>query len=65
MGCSWVKSSSNPSVFFFCIAVVVSDLFKHYKTSGPRLIIKWQDMNLCDCAKGEGERLRWTQVNSS
>ena len=64
MGCSWVKSSSNPSVFFF-IAVVVLDLFKHYKTSGPLLLIKGEDMNLCDCAKEEGERLRWMQVNSS
>jgi hypothetical protein len=64
MGCSWVKSSSNPSVFF-CITAVILNLFKHYKMSGSRLLIKWEDMNLCDCTKGEGERLRWRQVNSS
>ena len=64
MGCSWVKSSSNPSVFF-CIAAVVLDLFKHYITIGLRLLIKWEDMKLCDCAKGDGERLRRRQVNSS
>jgi hypothetical protein len=54
VGCSWVKSSSNPSVFF-CIADAILALFNHDKTRGLRLLIKWEDINLCDCTKGQGK----------
>jgi len=54
MGCSWVKSSSNPSVFF-CIADKILALFNHYKTRGLPLLIKLEDINLCDCTKGQGK----------
>ena len=58
MGCSWVKSSSNPPVSL-CIAKVISSLFKYYNMRGLHLFIKWEDMNLCDCTVGEGEKWRW------
>ena len=54
MGCSWVKSSSNPSVFF-CIADEILALFNHYKTRDLPLLIKLEDINLCDCTKGQGK----------
>ena len=54
MECSWVKSSSNPSVFF-CIADAILALFNHYKTRGLPLLIKLEDINLCDCTKGQGK----------
>ena len=39
--------------------MVTSSLFKYYKMRGPHLFIKWEDMNLCDCTVGEGEKWRW------
>ena len=60
IGCTkWVRSWSNPSNIFDMALMKLTQAI-YYQMRGLCLLIKWEDVNLCDCtSRGGGVEGTW------